>query len=180
MKYVSLVSSWLFSIIFGLFALSMFLMGNWLQAIALLGVVLLLLPPVRTLARRLTGRSIPWWGRTILIVVLLAAFVWLGSVNKRTSIYSSPEVGTRFMEIYDARLEEWPVPYESVFVDTAYGKVHAIVSGPEDAPPLLLLHASGVSGWSWLYNVEELSKHYRTYAIDTLGDAGKSVEYFFV
>ena len=32
-----------------------------------------------------------------------------------------------------------------------------------------------MSGWSWLYNVEELSKHYRTYAIDTLGDAGKSV-----
>ncbi len=46
----------------------------------------------------------------------------------------------------------------------------------EDAPPpLLLLHASGVAGWSWLDNVEELSKHYRTYAIDTLGDAGKSV-----
>jgi pimeloyl-ACP methyl ester carboxylesterase len=175
MKYVYLVLNWLFSVLFGLFALSMFLMGNWLQALPLLGIVLLLLPPVRTLAHRLTGRSISWWVRAISIVILLAAFVWLGSLNKLTSIYKSPEVEARFMEMYDARLEEWPVPYESVFVDTSYGKVHVIASGPEDAPPLLLLHASGVSGWSWLYNVEELSKHYRTYAIDTLGDAGKSV-----
>jgi pimeloyl-ACP methyl ester carboxylesterase len=49
-----------------------------------------------------------------------------------------------------------------------------IVSGPEDAPPLLLLHASCVAGWSWKYNVEELSRHYRTYAIDLIGDVGQS------
>lgn len=175
MKYVSLVLSWLFSIIFGLFAISMILTLNWLQAIALLGVVLVLLPPVRTLVHRSTGRSIPWWVWVVSIFVLLAAFVWFGSFNEYTSaIYNSPEVEARFMEMYDAKMEEWPVPYESVFVDTAYGKVHVIVSGPEDAPPVLLLHASGVSGWSWMYNVEELNKHYRTYAIDTLGDAGRS------
>lgn len=174
MKYVSLALSWFFSIIFGLFALSMFLMGNWLQAIALLGVVLVLLPPVRTLVHHLTGRSIPWWVWAVSIVILLAAFVWLGSLNKMTSIYKSPEVEARFMEMYDEKMEAWPVPSEDVFVDTAYGQVHVIVSGPEDAPPLLLLHASGVAGWSWLYNIEELSQHYRAYAIDTLGDAGRS------
>ena len=91
------------------------------------------------------------------------------------SIYKSPEIEAKLMGIYDARLGQWPVPYESIFLDTTYGKVHAIVSGPEDAPPALLLHASGLSAWSWLYNVEELNKHYRTYAIDTIGDAGKSV-----
>ena len=78
------------------------------------------------------------------------------------------------MEIYDVKMTDWPVPYEDVFVDTQYGKVHAIVSGPEDAPPMLLLHASAVSSWSWKFNVEELSKQYRTYAIDLIGDAGKS------
>ena len=174
MEYVSLVLSWLFSIIFGLFALSMFLMGNWLQAIALLGVVLVLLPPIRTLAHRSAGRPIPWWVWAVSIVILLAAFVWLGSLNKMTSIYKSPEVEARFIEMYDEKMEAWPVPYEDVFVDTAYGQVHVIVSGPEDAPPLLLLHASGVAGWSWLYNAEELSQDYRIYAIDTLGDVGKS------
>ena len=86
MKYVYLVLNWLFSVLFGLFALSMFLMGNWLQALPLLGIILLLFPPVRTLAHHLTGRSISWWVRAISIMVLLASFVWLGSLNKLTSI----------------------------------------------------------------------------------------------
>jgi pimeloyl-ACP methyl ester carboxylesterase len=39
---------------------------------------------------------------------------------------------------------------------------------------MLLLHASGVGSWSWKYNVGELNRTYRTYAIDLIGDAGKS------
>jgi pimeloyl-ACP methyl ester carboxylesterase len=78
------------------------------------------------------------------------------------------------MKIYDEKMADWPVPYQDVFLDTTYGKVHVIVSGPEDAPPLLLLHASGVAGWSWKFNVEGFSARYRIYAIDTLGDVGKS------
>jgi pimeloyl-ACP methyl ester carboxylesterase len=175
MHYLFLVLSWLFSILFGLLALSMLLMGNLLQAIPLLGLVLVVLPPFRTLAYNLAGISLSLPVRALSIVVLLALFVLLGNLNKATSIYKTPAVEARFMEMYDARLGEWPVPYESLLVDTAYGKVHVIVSGPEDAPPVLLLHASGVAGWSWLYNVEGLNQHYRTYAIDTLGDAGKSV-----
>jgi pimeloyl-ACP methyl ester carboxylesterase len=175
MAYVFLALGWLFSLLFGLFALSMLLMGNLLQAIPLLGLVLMLLPPVRALAYHQTGISLSLPVRAVSIVALLAAFVLLGSVNKATSIYASPQVEARFMDMYDANLAEWPVPYEDIFVDTAYGRVHVIVSGPQDAPPVLLLHASGVSSWSWLDNIEALSQHYRTYAVDTLGDAGKSV-----
>jgi len=98
----------------------------------------------------------------------------VGNLNRPTSVYKSPEIKARFMEMYDEKMQEWPVPYEDLFVDTSYGKVHVIVSGPKDAPPLLLLHASGVAGWSWKYNVEELSQHYRTCAIDLIGDAGRS------
>ena len=175
MKYVVLVLSWFFGIVFGLLSVSMLLTRNWLQGITLLIVVLLLLPPVRGLTYRLTGSSIPRWGRIISIVVLLVVFVWLGSFNKYTSaIYKSPDVKARFLEMYDAKMEAWPVPYEDVFVDTDYGRVHVIASGPKDAPPVILLHASGVGGWSWLHNVEDLNRHYRTYAVDTLGDAGRS------
>ncbi len=65
-------------------------------------------------------------------------------------------------------------PMRCQTVDTEYGPVHVIISGPEDAPPLLLLHASAVSGVSWLENIEELNERYRTYAIDTIGDVGRS------
>jgi len=78
------------------------------------------------------------------------------------------------MAIYDSKLDEWPVPYESAYVDTAFGKVHVIISGPQDAAPALLLHASAMSAWSWVYNIESLSRSYRTYAIDHIGEAGKS------
>ena len=71
-------------------------------------------------------------------------------------------------------MRRWPVPYEDVFLNTEYGKVHVIVSGPEEAPTMLLLYASGVAGWSWKYNAEGLSRRYRIFAIDLIGDAGKS------
>jgi pimeloyl-ACP methyl ester carboxylesterase len=153
----------------------MFLTGNWPRAIVLLGVVLILVPVVRTLIHRLTGWSIPWWGWAVSIVVLLAAFYLLGSINKPTSIYKSPEVEAWFMEMYDEKMEAWPVPYEDVFVDTKYGKVHIIVSGPEDAPPVLLFHAGALPSWSWQYIIEDLNQHYRTYAVDSIGEVGKSV-----
>jgi pimeloyl-ACP methyl ester carboxylesterase len=174
MEYVGLVLGWVLGILFGLFTVSTVLMRNWLRAIPLLGVTLLLLPPLRALIETLTGITLSLPVTVISVVVLLALYVLLGLVNKPTSVYKSPQVKAQFMEIYDAKMGEWPVPYDSRFVDTSYGKVHVIVSGPEDAPPMLLLHASGVPAWSWLYNVEGLSQHYRTYAIDLIGDAGRS------
>jgi pimeloyl-ACP methyl ester carboxylesterase len=71
-------------------------------------------------------------------------------------------------------MKSWPVPYEDTFIDSEYGKIHVIASGPVKAPPLLLLHASGVAGWSWKYNIMGLSRNYRCYAIDLIGDVGKS------
>jgi pimeloyl-ACP methyl ester carboxylesterase len=91
------------------------------------------------------------------------------------SIYNTSEYQKKLMEIYDTRLEQWPSSYKSIFIDSAYGKVHVIASGPEDAPPVLLLHAASLSASSWLYNIEGLNRHYRTFAIDNIGEAGKSV-----
>jgi pimeloyl-ACP methyl ester carboxylesterase len=174
MKYLLLTLNWFFAILFGLITISFFLMGNWGRGIILLAITLVLLPPVRSLTRQVVGRPLPWWGWTGSIIVLLVLFYGVGSLNQATSIYKSSEAQARLLEIYDEKMAGWPVPYEDVFVETQYGPVHVIASGPEDAPPLLLLHASGVGGWSWKFNVAELSQQYRTYAIDLIGDAGKS------
>jgi len=168
------ILGWLFAILFGLLTVSMLLMKNWLQAFIALLVVLLVLPPVNTFTNSQFGWSIHPLLRIGLLALLLFIFVRLLLGGEKTSVYKSPEVKARFMEIYDEKMKDWPVPYEDVFLDTQYGKVHVIVSGPEGAPAMLLLHASGVSGWSWKFNVQELSKAYCTYAIDLIGDAGKS------
>ena len=159
----------------GLLATSMLLTRNWLLALVLGVVVLLVLPPVSSFIKSRFGWSLHPLLRIGVIAVLLFVFVRLLLLGAEvTSVYRSPEVKARFMEIYDEKMAGWPVPYEDVFVDTQYGTVHVIVSGPEDAPPMLLLHASAVSSWSWKFNAEGLSKEYRTYAIDLIGDAGKS------
>lgn len=174
MKYVGLALGWIAALLFALVAISMLMMGNWLHALVLLLLVLLCLPPATAFLYNRFALSLRPLVRTLLIGVLVAAFVWLLIGRGATSIYASPEVQARMIDIYDAKMTEWPVPYEDVMLETQYGLVHVIVSGPEDAPPLLLLHASGVAGWSWKYNVDALSEHYRTYAIDLIGDVGKS------
>jgi pimeloyl-ACP methyl ester carboxylesterase len=174
MTYVWLTLGWIFAIFFGLLTVSMLMLQNWLQALVLFLVVLLCLPPVTSLVQNQFDFSLHPLLRGVLIVGLLAVFVWLLLGAKPTSIYKSPEIKARLLEIYDEKMAEWPVPYEDIFVDTQYGKVHVIASGPEGAPVIFLLHASGVAGWSWKFNVEALSQEYRIYAIDLIGDAGKS------
>ncbi|HKI44180.1 MAG TPA: alpha/beta fold hydrolase [Balneolales bacterium] len=173
-KYLLLLLSFSLATLISLGTIALFLMGFWQQAVLLFIVALILLPYFRTLIERSMGRSIPWWGWTISVIVLLTCFILLGYLDQPASVYKSPEVKARFEEIYNEKMADWPVPYKDVFVDTRYGRVHVIVSGPDDAPPMLLLHASAVSSWSWKYNIEGLSKYYKTYAIDQIGDAGKS------
>lgn len=59
MKLILLALSWLFAVIFGLGTVSFFLMRLWPQAIALLAITLVLLPPVRTLIQHSVGQSVP-------------------------------------------------------------------------------------------------------------------------
>ena len=168
------IFGWLFAVIFGILAVMMLMLKNWSLALVLILIVLLCLPPINAVIKNRLDWSFYPILRLVLIGGLLFVFGKLFLGGEVTSVYKSPEVKARFLEIYDEKMAEWPVPYEDVYVDTQFGIVHVIASGPEEAPPMLLLHASAVSGWSWKHNVEELSQYYRTYAIDLISDAGKS------
>ena len=153
----------------------MLLTGNRLQAVPLVVALLFLLLPASKVPQRFPGALFTWPWRIFFIASSLAAFAWLGSFNTFISaIYKSPAIKQEFQRMYAEKMRSWPVPYQDVFIDTDYGKVHVIVSGKLTAPPLVLLHVSGVASWSWQYNIKALSKTFRTYAIDTIGDAGKS------
>lgn len=105
MKHAYLVLSWFFSIIFILIILSMAANGHWLRALVILIIVLLLLPSVRKLADKLTGKSISWLTRFVSIIVLLAVFFLVGSIKKPKSIYKSPKYEAQFMALYDAKMK---------------------------------------------------------------------------
>jgi pimeloyl-ACP methyl ester carboxylesterase len=90
------------------------------------------------------------------------------------SIYKSPEGEKAIMALYDSVLERWPVPYETLNMSTRHGNTFAIVSGEKVAPPLILLHGAGTNSTMWVGDVAEYSRHYRVYAVDLLGEPGKS------
>jgi pimeloyl-ACP methyl ester carboxylesterase len=168
------ILSWLFVILLGLLTFSMILLGNWPQAALLFAATLLLMPPVAHLLQHTLGWPLSGWSRALASIVLVGLAMFLLTRERPTSIYLTPEAEATHLALYDERLSQWPVPYESVYVDTEYGPVHVIISGPEDGPAMLLLNASGMSGSSWVTNVGALNRVYRTYAIDTIGEAGKS------
>ena len=76
--------------------------------------------------------------------------------------------------IYDQRLAEWPVPFDAFFVNTRYGKTHVIASGPCTSPPLVLTHPAGCGSFVWSSIIAALSEAHRTYALDTIGELGRS------
>jgi pimeloyl-ACP methyl ester carboxylesterase len=49
-----------------------------------------------------------------------------------------------------------------------------IVSGAEDAPPIVFLHALYATAAVWYPNAGPLSRHYRTFAVDVIGEPNKS------
>lgn len=89
--------------------------------------------------------------------------------------FKSAKAKERYLAHYEKRSEKWPVAYESRMVETFQGETFVRVSGPEDAPPLVLLPSAGATSLIWISNVEKLSEHFRVYAVENIYDFGLSV-----
>ena len=88
--------------------------------------------------------------------------------------FADPQTESRFFGAYDWVLARWPVAAEAVDLSSEFGTTHVLAAGPPDAPPLILLHAGGATSTVWFDNVADLSRDHRVYAVDTIGDAGRS------
>jgi pimeloyl-ACP methyl ester carboxylesterase len=75
-----------------------------------------------------------------------------------------------FLDAYDALLERWGVPVDQLTIDGT--RVNAC--GPLDAPPMVLLAGHGATSPVWFAVAPRLAQQHRVYAIDLLGDAGRS------
>ena len=91
------------------------------------------------------------------------------------NLFKTPEDQAQYEAAYDAVMELWQVPHESRFVTTPHGQTHVISCGPQDAFPLVLLHGGYASSTMWFANIADLSAKFRVYALDTLGEPGKSI-----
>lgn len=80
-----------------------------------------------------------------------------------------------FFTAYDKVLAKWPEGTEHRTVPTPFGDTYVAVCGPVDAPPLVLLPGGGATAGSWFANVAEWARTRRVYAVDLIGEAGRSV-----
>ena len=120
---------------------------------------------------------------TILIIVIVA-FSWfvmsLFSEQDMSEVpehypFKSVEAKEQYLDHYDKRAREWPVASETKVVQTSYVKTFIRISGPINAPSLVLLPSTSASSLIWMPNIKALSVHYRVYAVDNIYDFGRSV-----
>ncbi|MCA0350640.1 MAG: alpha/beta hydrolase [Chloroflexi bacterium] len=86
--------------------------------------------------------------------------------------FRSAAAQTEYHALYDQAAQRWPVPAETTMVETTYGKTFVRISGPADAPPLVLLPGAGTCSLMWTFTIVPLVQHHRTYAIDSVINTG--------
>jgi pimeloyl-ACP methyl ester carboxylesterase len=96
-------------------------------------------------------------------------------MSEHSPVYKSAKAEARMLGVYDAAMKLWPIPYKKRDIPTQYGRTHVIISGPEEAPPIVLLHCALMTSAIWSPIIGPLSTNHRTYAVDVIGDVGRTV-----
>ncbi|MCJ0894001.1 MULTISPECIES: alpha/beta fold hydrolase [unclassified Rhodococcus (in: high G+C Gram-positive bacteria)] len=72
-------------------------------------------------------------------------------------------------------LSKWPLPIDTIDVESGYGTTRVNAVGPLDGTPVVLLPGGGATSTVWFANVAALALGYRVFAIDPMGEPGRSI-----
>lgn len=92
-------------------------------------------------------------------------------------VYKSSSCRDKMMSLYDKQMESLNIEYEDVYVDTRFGKSHLIKTGNPEGKPILIFHGGNSTTPYSLRSFLSLRKERLIYAVDTIGQPGKSSEY---
>src|SRR4030042_3879758 len=90
------------------------------------------------------------------------------------SIYRSPESQAAIEAMYDRQAAKLPFPVEDCYVETRFGRTHLLLTGPQDAQPLVVFHGGNDTNPSTLGWIAPLAREFRIIAPDTIGHPGTS------
>lgn len=91
--------------------------------------------------------------------------------EQSTSMTRGQEAMSAWYERIQARLR---IPYESIEVPTRFGQTHLIAAGDKGAPALVLVQGLGGNAMLWEPQLPDLARDHRVYALDVIGQTGKS------
>lgn len=133
------------------------------------------------------------WPRGALIVHVIVILLTLWFVSPRPPVFPTATINPvrgelmptfnkiddqrKFLSNYQKELESWSVHTEELDIETEFGKTHIISFGNPLGKPLILLHWFYSNSTEWKYMAPFLQERYRVYAIDIIGDMGKSYAY---
>jgi pimeloyl-ACP methyl ester carboxylesterase len=95
-------------------------------------------------------------------------------MSNEITVFRSQDSRAQFERAYKAALGLWPVPYEELYASTAFGLTHVLACGPKGKPSVVLLHPAGCGAVIWARNAFALSREFRVYAVDTIGEVNLS------
>ncbi|MEM6378374.1 MAG: alpha/beta hydrolase [Bacteroidota bacterium] len=92
------------------------------------------------------------------------------------SLFKSASEKKEILDLYDQKLEELNISYESIYLDTSFGSTHVLRTGSPALPPLILVHGSNGFAPIALGCYPNLSSKYQVFAVDVLAQPNKSAE----
>ncbi|WP_432142352.1 alpha/beta fold hydrolase [Streptomyces sp. bgisy084] len=95
--------------------------------------------------------------------------------------YVNEALRDRYFAACDAVYALGPAPQGELVIATRFGSTHVYRYGPSDPDaaartPVVLVHGAGGNSSMWYPNVAALSAERPVYAVDTVGDPGRSVQ----
>lgn len=92
------------------------------------------------------------------------------------TVYTRPAAAEQLRAWYPKFLARVGAPTETRTVPTRFGETRVLVAGPEDGPPVLLLHGALASSAHVMAEVNPLLRQFRVYAPDIVGHSPMSAD----
>ena len=102
-----------------------------------------------------------------------------GTTTDRVGRFRTEKAQERFFATYDRAFDRlWETPSEVLDVETRFGTTRVYRHAPTGtgAEPIVLLPGTGGNALMWYSYIHVLGEHRPVYAVDTIGEAGRSVQ----
>ncbi|WP_438447544.1 alpha/beta fold hydrolase [Gorillibacterium sp. sgz5001074] len=90
------------------------------------------------------------------------------------SVFKNETFEKEYYLCYEKSLENFEMDFKSDYVSTTFGETHVLRFGDPGKKPLVLLHGMTMSSTMWYPNMKQFVQERCVYAIDIIGDFGKS------